>query len=184
VPVNSSAKTDDERLAIATEATLIEKKATYASEAQIESSNLWRTVQLWITIPAAILAALAGGTALASTAGRVIAGVIALAAAALSATSASLGAASRVTQHQAAGNAFLALRNAARVFRLVDLPVITLADARAKLASLEAKHDETCVNAPFTPRLAWWLACRHINAGHPKHLGDGDGTRRSSPTAT
>lgn len=173
MPQSSSANPDDERSAIATEAALIEKKATYASEAQFESSILWRTVQLWITIPAALLAALAGGTALASTAGRVIAGGVALAAAALSAISASLGAAARVAQHQSAGNGFLALRNEARVFRLVDLPNFSTEEARAGLAALEAKHDEICSHAALTPRLAWWLACRHIKAGHPKRLGDG-----------
>jgi hypothetical protein len=149
-------KADDERAAIAAEAALIEKNANYASEAQFATSNLWRTVQLWVTIPAAVLAAIAGGTALATTAGRLVAGCMALAAAALSATSAALGAPSRVAQHQSAGSGFLALRNAARVFTLVDLPLAPAADARAGLASPEARHDEISSHAVLTPRLAWW----------------------------
>lgn len=71
-------KADDQRVALAAEAALIEKNANYASEAQFEASNLWRTVQLWVTIPAAVLAAIAGGTALATTAGRLVAGCVAV----------------------------------------------------------------------------------------------------------
>ncbi|MHB8395546.1 MAG: hypothetical protein ACYDC5_13865 [Candidatus Dormibacteria bacterium] len=98
---------------------------------------------------------------------------MALAAAALSAASAALGAPGRVAQYQSAGSSFLALRNAARVFRLVDLPAAAVADARAELASLEARHDEITSLAMLTPRLAWWLARKQIEAGHPKHVGGG-----------
>lgn len=155
----------DRKAPIATEAALIERNATYASEAQFEAANLWRGVHLWVAIPAAVLAAIAGGTALVTTAGRLAAGAIALAAAALSSISAVLGAPSRVSQHEAAGTNFLALRNDARVFRLVDLPQASFAKARSSLERLEARHDEITTQAVLTPRLAWWLARRRVNAG-------------------
>lgn len=170
---------DDETTAVAVEAALIEKNAYYASEAQFVASSLWSATHLWVTIPAAILAAIAGGTALATTAGRLVAGGVALAAAALSAISASLGAPARVAQHESAGSSFLALRNAARVFRLVALPQMSYGDARAKLTSLEAQHDEITSHAALTGRLAWWLARRHIDAGRLKHVLEGDAAAKS-----
>lgn len=49
---------------------------------QFEQAKQWRRVNLWLGIPASTLAAVPGATAVSATTGRIVAGLLALAAAA------------------------------------------------------------------------------------------------------
>jgi len=60
-------------------------------------------VNLWVGVPAALLAAVAGVTALASTTGRIVAGIVAVAAAGFGAVAATLNAPKRAEVAEAAG---------------------------------------------------------------------------------
>jgi hypothetical protein len=94
---------DQPREAMKEELERIEEGAEYSSNSQFEQAKLWRGTNLVLGVPAAVLAAVAGGTALASTAGRVVAGVLALCAAGLGAVMTTLNAARRAEQAHVAG---------------------------------------------------------------------------------
>jgi hypothetical protein len=97
--------TDQRRKAIADELARIEEGAEYSSNSQFEQAKLWRGTNLVLGVPAAVLAAVAGATALATTAGRVAAGILALCAAGLGAVMTTLNAARRAEQAHVSGNA-------------------------------------------------------------------------------
>jgi hypothetical protein len=72
----------DTRLqAIAAELHRIEENARYSAQSQFEQAKYWRGINLAFGIPTSILAALAGGTGLASVNLRIFAAWLALAAA-------------------------------------------------------------------------------------------------------
>src|SRR4051794_15654576 len=110
------------RAAIVDELRRLEESAMYSAQIQFEQAKRWRRVNLSLGVPASALAALSGATALASTTGRVAAGIIALVAAGFGGILPTVNAAHRTTQASAAANAYLEIQTAARQARLVDLP--------------------------------------------------------------
>jgi hypothetical protein len=156
---------DQQRQAIADELQRIEEGAEYSSNSQFEQAKLWRGTNLALGVPAAVLAAVAGGTALASTAGRVVAGILALCAAGLGAVMTTLNAARRAEQAHVAGNAYLGLRNDARRLRTIDLPGQAIDEARQTLEELTGREMEINNGAPIPARLAFWLGRRNIARG-------------------
>jgi hypothetical protein len=70
----------------------------WSAQGQLELAKLWRSVNLFVGVPAAFLAAVAGVTALASTTNRIVAGIVALVAAGLGAVAATLDASKRGRQ--------------------------------------------------------------------------------------
>jgi hypothetical protein len=91
----------------------------------------WSQLYLMLGLPAAILAAIAGATALASTTTRVLAGFIALASAGLSAAVAFLNSKANEERYASLGAAWAALDSAVReavskVSRLADMLAETL----------------------------------------------------------
>ncbi len=88
----------------------VEEGTKWSAQGQFEQAKLWRAAHLTLGVPAAALAAIAGATALASTTGRVAAGIIALVSAGLSAVASSLDAAGRAESAQTSGNRYLAVR--------------------------------------------------------------------------
>jgi hypothetical protein len=112
--VSSTAVEDQQRKAIEDELLRIEEGATYSAQSQFEQAKLWRGTNLVLGVPAAALAGVAGATALASTTGRVTAGILALCAAGFGAVMTTLNAARRADQAHVSSNAYLGLRNDAR----------------------------------------------------------------------
>jgi hypothetical protein len=156
---------DEQRRAIRLELERIEDGAEYSSNSQFEQAKLWRGTNLVLGVPAAVLAAIAGATALASTAGRVTAGVLALCAAGLGAVMTTLNAARRAEQAHVAGNAYLGLRNDARRLRTIDMPGQAIDDVRGALEELSGREMEINNGAPIPSRLAFWLGRRNIARG-------------------
>jgi hypothetical protein len=96
----------------------------------------WSQLYLMLGLPAAILAAIAGATALASTTTRVLAGFIALASAGLSAAVAFLNSKANEERYAGLGAAWAALDSAVReavskVSRLADMLAETLTPVAA-----------------------------------------------------
>jgi hypothetical protein len=175
---------DEQRKAISTELARIEEGAEYSSNSQFEQAKLWRGTNLVLGVPAAVLAAVAGATALASTTGRVAAGILALCAAGLGAVMTTLNAARRAEQAHVAGNAYLGLRNDARRLRTIDLPAQPVDEARQALEELTGRETEINNGAPIPSRLAFRLGKRNIarggttyrvdQAASQKEVGQGD----------
>jgi len=123
-------------------------------------SRRWARIYLCLGLPASILAAVAGATGLAASAGRVPAAIIALISAALAAGATFLESGRRREYHQAMSGAWQALANDAHVHQLADIPraewladegpkaLRRLARRRAGLIQLKVPVDEHMPSGP------------------------------------
>src|SRR5262245_4505588 len=100
------------------EAMRIEEDSLHSSKSHFEAANLWVKLHLSLGIPAAILAAIAGVSALKEC--PVVAGILSFAVAALSALSTFLNPSERANAHLNAGNQYMSVRNRARIFREIE----------------------------------------------------------------
>lgn len=179
------------RAEIASELQRLEESARSSAQNQFEQAKQWRGINLLLGVPASVLAAVSGATALASTAGRFWAGVMALAAAAFGAVLTTVNASHRTSQASSAANAYLEIQTAARQARLIDLPHLPRDEARAELAELTARRDEQNKTAEPPNRFAYRRAKKNLQAGgqdyevdrqHVTNLEVSDGGRDSGPS--
>ena len=99
-----------------------EKDSLYSSKGRFYAGQFWTNLHLWIGIPTAILAAIAGASALSQfDNNNVIAGILAIFVAALIAVTTFLNPNEKATIHHNAGNEYNNLRNRARIFCEVDI---------------------------------------------------------------
>lgn len=161
---------------ISAELDRVEESARFSAQAQFEQAKLWRGINLLFGVPTAALAGVAGATALASTTGRIAAGIIALCAAGLGAAATTLNASQRTEQAQAAGNLYLALQSDARIAREIDLPAQVESEARKQLADLRTRQDEINQGAGLPSFYAYWRAGRNVEKGRQTYAVDQEGT--------
>lgn len=155
----------EQRQALADELQRIEESATFSAQNQFEQAKQWRGVNLLLGVPASVLAAVSGATALASTTGRLLAGVLALAAAAFGAVLTTVNASHRTNQASSAANAYLEIQTAARQLRLLDLPQLDLEEARSAVGELTARRDEQNKTAEVPNKWARRRAQKNIASG-------------------
>ncbi len=156
---------DNQRTAIEDELRRIEESATFSSQSQFAQAKLWQSVNLIVGLPAALLAAVSGGAALAGLVGKDAAAGIALGAAAFAALALTLNSSERARQSHAAANAYLGLLGAARRLRTVGLFELTHEAARAQLDDLGRRQDETNQSAPIPSRWAFWRGRKNVERG-------------------
>jgi hypothetical protein len=156
---------------LAQEVDRIHESALYSAQGQFEQAKLWRGINLLLGAPAAAAAAVAGGTGLSGHAGY-WPGILALIAAALSATLTTLNASRRMTQSQASGNAYLQLQTAARQLLSIDIVTMTRDEARTELRNLTNSRDELNKTADQPSRFAYWLAQRNVKKGQQTYQVD------------
>jgi len=156
---------------IAKEADRIHESAESSAQNQFEQAKMWRLINLVLGVPAAGLAAVSGGTGL-SGHGGTTAGVLALVAAALSATLTTVNASRRMTQAQSSANAYLQLQTAARQFVTVDLMDMSRDEAREALRNLTNSRDELNKTADPPGRIAYWLAKKNLRKGGQRYAVD------------
>jgi hypothetical protein len=133
---------DSRKQAIAAELRRLEESAMYGAQMQFEQAKHWRGINLGLGLPASVLAAVSGATALAATTGRIAAGILALISAAFGGVLTTVNASHRTSQAASAGNGYVAIQTASRQPRTIDLPNIAPDDAREALAELTARLDE------------------------------------------
>ena len=150
----------------------IEESAMFSAQGQFEQAKLWRSLNFLLGVPASVLAAVSGATALASTAGRVTAGILALAAAALGAVLTTVNAAQRASQAAIAANGYLAIQRDARQVRLIDLPAQSVKDSRAALADLTRRLTDQDKTADPPHRRAYLKAKANIGEGGQTYAAD------------
>jgi len=160
------------RTAIEAELKRIEESAMYSAQIQFEQTKQWRGVNLALGLPASVLAAVSGATALAATTGRVIAGILALASAAFGAVLTTLNASHRMNQAAAAANAYLEIQSAARQAREIDLPYWQIDEARSALAELTARRDEQNKTAEVPNKRSYKRAQKNISGGGQTYAVD------------
>ncbi len=156
---------DRRRSAICDELERLEESAMLSAQMQFEQTKQWRGVNLGLGVPASVLAAVSGATALASTAGRITAGILALAAAGFGAILTTVNASHRMNQAAAAANAYLEIQTAARQARQIDLPDWPLDEARNALAELTARRDEQNKTAEPPNRRSYRRARANLEVG-------------------
>ncbi len=139
---------------------------------QFEQTKLWRSVNLGLGLPASMLAAISGATALASATGRLTAGVLALAATGFGAALTTVNASHLMNQAASAAKAYLEIQTAARQAREIDLPVLSIEEARTTLAELTARRDEQNKTAEPPGRRAYRRAKANITGGGQTYAAD------------
>lgn len=147
---------------IAQEVDRIHESVLWSSQIQFEQMKLWRWLNVGFGVPAAALAAIAGGTGLADSTNAHTAGILALVAAGFGAALTTLNPSRRVSQAQAAGNAYLELQTDARQLLLIRLAKFSEDDAADALASLTARRNEINKTADPPSFYAYWRARRNI----------------------
>ena len=158
---------------IAAEADRIHESALWSSQGQFEQAKFWRLVNLMFGVPAAVLAAISGGTSLSGHLGT-WAGILALVAAACSAVMTTVNASRRMTHAQASANAYLQLQTAARQFLTIDLAAMSYEDAREALRNPNNTRDELNKTADAPGRLAYKQASKNIAGGGQTYEADED----------
>lgn len=163
---------EDQRRPVGDELKRIEESATYSAQSQFAQAKLWQSVNLVVGLPAALLAAVSGGTALAGLVGTNAAAGMALGAAAFAALALTLNASERARQSHAAANAYLGLLSAARRLRTVGLPDLTFEQARDQLDELGRRVDEINQSAPIPSRWAFWRGRKNVERGGTTYAVD------------
>ena len=159
--------------ALEREAQRVEEDALYSAKGHFEAARRWNQVHFWIGLPAAVMSAGAGVSALSDE--GLLAGVLALFVAALTATATFLNPSNRSTMHHQAGTQFNGVRNRARFFREIELGLgRTDADLALSLRELTKERDDLNVSSPQIPRWAFEKARRAIEAGEATYLVDSD----------
>ena len=152
------------------EAFRVEEDSIHSGKAHYEAATRWRRVNLSLGIPATVVAAAAGVSAFKDA--PLVGAFLAFTAAALSALLTFLNPDARASAHAAAGAAYIALRNQARIFANIDLRAQDHADSRAFLAELASKRDELNASSPAVPKWAFEQARRGIAAGQSEYRVD------------
>lgn len=162
----------DELASIADEIDRIHESALWSAQGQFEQMKLWRLANLVFGVPAAVLAAVAGGTGLAAQHKATAPAVLALLAAGFGAALTTLNPSRRVTQCQASGNAYMELQAAARQLLTIDLARLDYDAAREELTKLSVRRDEINRAADPPSRFGYWRAKKNISKGGQTYEAD------------
>lgn len=147
---------------IAAEINRIHESALWSSQGQFEQMKLWRAMNIVLGTPAAVLAAIAGGTSLAEGGSSSTSGVLALVSAGFGAALTALNPSRRVSTAQAAANAYLGIQTDARQLLTIRLVGLSRDDALEQLATLTARRDEVSSTADPPSTYAYWRSKRNI----------------------
>lgn len=160
------------REAIAAELERIEESADHSAQSQFSSTKFWRFIHLALGCGTAVSAGLASAGALGDLAGQIAVGIAALVATALGSVLTALNPSQRSERAHVAANAYLSLRDRARVMRTVDLGELSGSESRARFEALAEKREAINAEAPVPAFLAYWFGRRNIQRGRTKHRVD------------
>ena len=153
------------------EAKKIEEDSLYSSKGQYEAANSWSKVHLIIGIPTVILAAIAGASALSQFDNHnIIAGILAIIVAALSALSTFLNPNQKANSHHNAGIKYNSLKTRTRIFHEIDCNSdLSIKDLTEKLQELVKERDTLNQESPQISRRAYERAKKGIQAGEANY---------------
>ena len=153
------------------EAKRIEEDCLFSAKGHFCAAQRWASIHLWLGIPAAILAAVAGASALSKFNNHnIIAGIFAIAVSALAAVSTFLNPNEKATNHRYAGDQYNNLRNKVRLLAEIELDLTI--DEKAILAELKdinEERNEFSLKLPLIPRWAYRKAKKGIKKGEAKY---------------
>ncbi len=152
---------------IVDEAKRIEVDCNYSARGHFSASSGWAKVHLALGIPAVIMAAIAGTSALSTfDNSNIIAGVLSLLVMAITAVSTFLNPNKSADMHLNAGNRYNALNNDTRIFREITCESEVAQDELIRmLEELSKQRDELNQNSPLIPYWAYKKGKQSIESG-------------------
>ena len=156
------------------EARRVEEDSLYSAKGHFSVALRWGRVRLWLGVPTSILAAIAGVSALAQFDNHnIVAGLLAILVAALTAVSTFLNPNEKANSHHNAGTKYNSLRNRIRIFYNIDCAG---EDSEQKLTTqlkdLAKERDELNLSNPQIPRWAYREARKTIEEGEADYKVD------------
>ncbi|MDO9529085.1 MAG: SLATT domain-containing protein [Syntrophales bacterium] len=161
------------KLEIMKESQRIEESALYSAKGHFTAAHVWSNFHLIIGVPIVILAAIAGCSFVNDN--SLIAGILSLIVAVLSAIMTFLNPNERSSSHLNAGNSYDTLQNETRIFRTIDCwredSEQILTERLKNFSSQKGKLNQG------SPQIPWWayqIAKRGVNAGEGSFEVDKD----------
>lgn len=150
----------------------IEEDTEHSSKGHYNAGDRWGRYHLFLGLPAAIVAALAGAAAFKDCPD--LAGSLALLSTALTTVLTFLKPSERAEMHKSVGGQFHALRNQTRIFREIELTDgLDEPTAKKRLLDLARLRDELNMASPGIPRGDYEKAKRDIDSGRSRYQVDG-----------
>ncbi|MCG2711439.1 MAG: SLATT domain-containing protein [Candidatus Omnitrophica bacterium] len=161
------------KLEIMKESKRIEESSLYSAKGHFAAAHTWANFHLIIGVPIVVLAAIAGSSFISNN--NVIAGVLSLIIAVLSAVMTFLNPNERSSSHLNAGNSYDTLQNEVRIFRTIDC----WREDSEQILTERLKHysDQKGKLSQSSPQIPWWayqIAKRGIKAGEGSYEVDKD----------
>ena len=156
------------------EAKRIEEDSLLSSKGHFYAAQFWTNIHLWIGIPTAVLAAIAGGSALSQfDYHELIAGILALVAAALIAIATFLNPNERAATHLRAGNQYNALRNNSRIFHEINMDGSQDSEkAIEQIGEMNERRNNLNQTSPQIPKWFFDKARKGIEKGEAQYAVD------------
>ena len=148
----------------------LDEDCMYSSRGHFEAERLWSRVHHWIGVPAALVGGAAGVSAFNQE--TLLAGSLAVVAAALTALATFLNPSARSAEHHTAGAKYLSLRNESRFLRETWPKPSDVDSFRDTLASLVQLRNELNESSRPIPRHAFKAARNRIEQGEAKYEVD------------
>lgn len=156
---------------LADEASRVEEDTEHSFKGHYNAAARWARYHLWIGLPAALVAAVAGAAAFKGY--PEWAGALALVSTALTTVLTFLKPSERAEIHKAVAGQYQALRNQARIFREIGLlDGMTAEEAKTRLFALAEARDELNQRAPAIARGDYDLAKQDIDGGRARYRTD------------
>jgi len=157
---------------LADEARRIEEDTEHSFKGHYNAAARWGRYHLWIGLPAALVAAVAGASAFKGH--PEWAGALALVSTALTTVLTFLKPSERAEMHKAVAGQYHALRNQARIFREIGLlDGLMIEEAKSRLFELSTARDDLNQRAPSIARSDYELAKQDIDSGRARYRVDG-----------
>lgn len=165
--------TESTKEKIIREAKRIEEDCIYSAKGHYYSGQFWSSLHLWIGVPTAVLAAIAGASALSQFDNHnILAGILAIIVSALTAVTTFLNPNEKANIHRNAGNAYNSLKNRTRILREINVDFADEKELWLELNKLSSERDELNGKSPLVLRRAFKKARKGIEEGEATYLVD------------
>ena len=151
----------------------IEEDALYSSKGHFYASECWTNINFWVGSISAILAAIAGASALSQfDYHNIVAGCLSIIVSCLTAIMTFISPNEKATAHRNAGNKYNALKNDVRIF--YDIEINELSDQKIvnSLKKLNNRKDKLNAKSSQIPKWAFEKARKGIEDGEARYRVD------------
>ena len=160
---------------LSAEARRIEEDTEHSAKGHFNAAERWGWYHLAIGLPAAVLAAIAGGTAFADL--PQLAGSLAILSTAMTTVLTFLKPSEHAENHKAVAGQYLSLRNQTRLFRELDLEETPDPElAKKRLVELANVRDDLNQASPGISRKDYEKARADIEQGYSQYRVDKEGS--------